>query len=74
MMLLNLTIGRALASVATGLLFAGSLIAQPTIAAASADVAGRSQKASSGPGSELSIYLMTMGQGDLVWEKFGHNA
>ncbi|MBV6520219.1 MAG: hypothetical protein MNPFHGCM_00324 [Gemmatimonadaceae bacterium] len=26
------------------------------------------------PGSELTIYLMTMGQGDLVWEKFGHNA
>lgn len=23
---------------------------------------------------ELSIYLLTMGQGDLVWEKFGHNA
>jgi len=26
------------------------------------------------PGSELSIYLMTMGQGDLVWERYGHNA
>lgn len=26
------------------------------------------------PGSELSVYLMTMGQGDLVWERFGHNA
>jgi hypothetical protein len=25
-------------------------------------------------GSELTIYLMTMGQGDLIWEKFGHNA
>jgi hypothetical protein len=22
----------------------------------------------------LSVYLLTMGQGDLVWEKFGHNA
>jgi len=26
------------------------------------------------PGSELTIYLMTMGAGDEVWEKFGHNA
>lgn len=26
------------------------------------------------PGSELTIYLMTMGQGDLVWERYGHNA
>lgn len=26
------------------------------------------------PGSELSVYLLTMGQGDLVWERFGHNA
>ena len=26
------------------------------------------------PGSELTIYLMTMGPGDQVWEKFGHNA
>lgn len=25
-------------------------------------------------GSELTIYLMTMGPGDEVWEKFGHNA
>ena len=26
------------------------------------------------PGSTLSVYLMTMGPGDAVWEKFGHNA
>ena len=26
------------------------------------------------PGSELTVYLMTMGQGDAVWERFGHNA
>ena len=25
-------------------------------------------------GAELSVYLLTMGQGDMVWEKFGHNA
>ena len=27
-----------------------------------------------GPGSELEVYVMTMGQGDLLWERFGHNA
>ncbi|MFN8667873.1 MAG: DUF4105 domain-containing protein [Gemmatimonadaceae bacterium] len=26
------------------------------------------------PGSELEVYVMTMGQGDLLWERFGHNA
>ena len=26
------------------------------------------------PGSELTVYLMTMGPGDQVWERFGHNA
>ncbi|HEU4747291.1 MAG TPA: DUF4105 domain-containing protein [Gemmatimonadaceae bacterium] len=26
------------------------------------------------PGSELTIYLLTIGQGDEVWELFGHNA
>ena len=26
------------------------------------------------PGANLSVYLMTMGPGDAVWEKFGHNA
>jgi hypothetical protein len=30
---------------------------------------------STGPtGSDLSVYLMTMGQGDQVWERYGHNA
>ena len=26
------------------------------------------------PGSALTVYLLTMGPGDQVWEKFGHNA
>ena len=26
------------------------------------------------PRPELTVYLLTMGQGDYVWEKFGHNA
>ena len=36
-------------------------------------VAG-SPAASSEPGSELTVYLLTFGQGDQVWELFGHNA
>ena len=26
------------------------------------------------PGEYLTVYLMTVGQGDAVWERFGHNA
>ena len=26
------------------------------------------------PGARLQVFLLTMGQGDAVWEKFGHNA
>ena len=26
------------------------------------------------PGSELTVYVMTMGPGEFVWERFGHNA
>ena len=26
------------------------------------------------PGTDLTIYLMTMGYGDQIWERFGHNA
>lgn len=38
-------------------------------------VPGIGQRADTGvPGSELTVYLMTMGPGDEVWEKFGHNA
>lgn len=34
----------------------------------------RAQQAAPVPGSELTVYLLTMGPGDEVWEKFGHNA
>jgi uncharacterized protein DUF4105 len=30
--------------------------------------------ASSEPGSNLTVYLLTFGWGDVVWERFGHNA
>ncbi|HEY0242037.1 MAG TPA: DUF4105 domain-containing protein, partial [Gemmatimonadaceae bacterium] len=32
------------------------------------------QTAAREPGSNLTVYLLTMGPGDQVWEKFGHNA
>lgn len=50
----------------TGVDAVGAQPAKPPGAAAAADAGV--------PGSELTIYLMTMGPGDAVWEKFGHNA
>ena len=38
---------------------------------ASADTA---VAANAEPGANLTVHLLTMGHGDLVWEKFGHNA
>ena len=48
------------------LLLAGALLLAPAVAQ------GTAQEAE--PGSELRVYLMTMGPGALVWERFGHNA
>ncbi len=36
--------------------------------------AGQSAAVSAVPGEDLEIYVMTMGPGDLVWSRFGHNA
>jgi uncharacterized protein DUF4105 len=44
--------------------------AAPGAAAQAGAVGGRAAE----PGSELTVYLMTMGPGRLVWERFGHNA
>ena len=54
---------RTLAAVAAGVLALGA----PAAAAAQPPAAAE-------PGSELTIYLVTMGPGDAVWERFGHNA
>ena len=40
----------------------------------SASVASSQVPVSGSQGAELTIYLMTMGYGDKVWERFGHNA
>lgn len=47
-------------------LLAGALLLAPALAQ------GAVQQPE--PGSELRVYLMTMGPGALVWERFGHNA
>jgi hypothetical protein len=47
-------------------LLAGALLLAPAV------VRGAVQKPE--PGSELRVYLVTMGPGELVWERFGHNA
>jgi len=49
----------------------GALLATSPIQTPAPQVAAPS---SAVPGSELTIYLMTMGTGDQVWERFGHNA
>lgn len=63
---------------AAALFLVASLLAAPQSSARAQEVprgAPAPDSASSMvPGSELEIYVMTMGQGDLLWERFGHNA
>jgi hypothetical protein len=47
-------------------LLAGALLTAPAVAQGAVQT--------SEPGSELRVYLMTMGPGERVWERFGHNA
>lgn len=55
--------------------FALALLAAPRLHAQPDSASGAPTGALTGePGSELTIYLVTMGQGDAIWEKFGHNA
>jgi hypothetical protein len=50
-----------------------TIVAALLFATISTSVAAQAP-ASPEPGSELTVYLLTMGPGDQVWEKFGHNA
>lgn len=51
------------------------LAALVVVALMAAPTSGQAQtSAVSRDASSISVYLLTMGQGDLVWEKFGHNA
>jgi Domain of unknown function (DUF4105) len=58
------------------LLLAVLAVAAPTHGSAQAPAAPlpRRPAAPLQPGSELRVYLMTMGPGAQVWERFGHNA
>ena len=55
------------AAVALGSIEAQMLPVQPPLAASLS-------AASNEPGSSLTVYLLTFGWGDEVWERFGHNA
>lgn len=61
-------------------LCAALLIGSPAVARGQAGtpvqqgVPGAPQAGAVEPGSELTVFLMTMGQGGEVWERFGHNA
>src|SRR5688500_10567181 len=48
----------------------------PTVVAASllATSLAAAQTRAPEPASSLTVYLVTMGHGDAMWEKFGHNA
>jgi hypothetical protein len=50
------------------------IVATLLTALAGAASASRAQAPGRAPGSELTVYLATIGPGDQVWEKFGHNA
>jgi len=51
---------------AAGLGLVAAALASPT--------GGLAQAPAAEPGARLTVYLMTMGQGTRVWERFGHNA
>jgi hypothetical protein len=57
------------------LLTVAGLALQCSAGAIHAQVAGSASRAvAAPPGSELTIFIMTMGVGAEVWERFGHNA
>jgi hypothetical protein len=56
---------------AVRLLLKVMLVLTPTVAALEAQAP---LDAPAEPGSELTVYVITLGQGDQVWERYGHNA
>ena len=52
----------------------GNAAAQQAAVAGGARAPGPGTAAGPEPGATLSVYLMTMGPGDAVWEKVGHHA
>ncbi len=69
---------RIAATVITAILFGATMAAtarppEPS-RAAERDATGRNRADPDSAGDSLSVYLLTVGQGDAVWERFGHNA
>ncbi|HZK78948.1 MAG TPA: DUF4105 domain-containing protein, partial [Gemmatimonadaceae bacterium] len=64
----------AIGALAIALLFAVTLRAQSSKSPGQPLPAPAVTANHAEPGSELTVYLMTMGPGDQVWEEFGHNA
>ena len=65
----RLIVGTVLTSMAPG-------VADAQLSAPAGGMPGRGSPTAplAEPGANLTVYLMTMGPGDAVWEKFGHNA
>ncbi|MBW3572609.1 MAG: DUF4105 domain-containing protein [Gemmatimonadetes bacterium] len=51
-----------------------SLVVLAALALAAAPAPARAQAPPAAPDTGLTVTLLTIGQGDMVWEKFGHNA
>lgn len=51
-----------------------SLALACALALSAAPVPARAQAPPAAPDTGVTVVLLTMGQGDMVWEKFGHNA
>ncbi|MEO7368595.1 MAG: DUF4105 domain-containing protein [Gemmatimonadaceae bacterium] len=62
------------AAVGSLFLMSASLGAQPSTNRVRTPSVEPASTIASEPGAELTVYLLTMGPGDQVWEKFGHNA
>ena len=54
--------------------FRAALIGAAALVLALTSHRAGSQAPAAEPGSDLQIYVMTMGPGDAIWERFGHNA
>ena len=59
---------------AVGLLVAATLALGARASGQEPGPDGASELAAAEPGSELRVWLITIGPGDAVWERFGHNA
>ena len=70
---------RVFAALVRGLLLAGAVTRQISAQTAAdtaraANIPSTPATAASEAGSNLTVYLLTFGWGDVVWERFGHNA